>query len=198
MTLVEILVALGIFAAVSAIAVGALGLAANGTAQLDEAASRIGRVETFRIVMRDDLNHLVARQAREPNIVGSRPAFVGGDAAAALMDRDDETTLLMLTRSGWTNAGSREPRAEVQAVSYLLKDDQLVRRTRPFIDAALDTPFRDQVLLEDLRNLDIAFLTARDWREETEPGARPVALRISFEHPDYGLMEHIFLTGGSS
>ncbi|MEE4208522.1 MAG: prepilin-type N-terminal cleavage/methylation domain-containing protein, partial [Parvularcula sp.] len=58
LTLVEVLVALAIFAAVSAIGVAAIGLAANGGAQLGEASERIGEVERLRILMRSDLDHL--------------------------------------------------------------------------------------------------------------------------------------------
>jgi hypothetical protein len=74
--------------------------------------------------------------------------------------------------------------------------DQLIRRTRPFLDASEETPVQDDVLLSGADDIEITFLTARDWTEDIS-GEVPPAVRLRFEHSFYGQMEHIFLTGGA-
>lgn len=200
LTLVEVLVALGIFAAVSAIGVGALTLAANGSRQLEVANERIGDLERFRGVLRTDLYQLVDREVLEPETVRPRPALIGGEALDEVLGDREFEPLLALVRSGWSNPGAVEPRPEVQAVTYFLRGGELVRRTRPFLDATRDTPFLDDVILDGLVDVEITFRVRGEWEEETgrtgAPGDEPLAVRLTFEHPDYGPMEHIFVIGG--
>lgn len=202
LTLVEVLVALGIFAAINAVAVGALTLAANGSRQLQEADRRISDLERFRGLMRTDLYQLVEREVLEPGAVRPRPPLVGGEALDEIIGDDGFEPLLALVRSGWSNPGALEPRAELQAVTYLARGDELVRRTRPFLDAAEETPVLDDVLLKGVSNVRISFRVRGEWEEETGRSEsrldQPLAVRMTFEHPDYGPMEHVFVIGGET
>ncbi|MEM1379666.1 MAG: type II secretion system minor pseudopilin GspJ [Pseudomonadota bacterium] len=198
LSLVEVLIALAIFAAVSALGVGALTLAANGTAQLEEANQRIAAVERFRGLIRSDLYQVIDRPVRERDAAEPRPPFMGGRVLSDLLPSDDGQALIVLVRSGWTNPEAIAPRSELQAVTWLVRDGALVRRHRPFLDAAAQTPYRDDVILEDLTDLDVQFLSRGRWRDETgrpntDDGA--VAMRLRFAHPYYGAMEHVFLLG---
>lgn len=196
LTLVEVLVALGIFAAVSAIGVGALGLAANGSSQLEEVSTRTGEIERFRSLLRADLHQMVNREVREPEAQVPRPAFIGGKPLEDLLTENEGEALLAIVRSGWANPGAEQPRSELQAVIYLTREDQLIRRTRPFLDATVNTPVRDDVLLSGVKGLGIGFRENGEWREGAgAPGypQDPVALRVTFEHPVYGAMEHRFM-----
>lgn len=201
LSLVEVLIALSIFAAVSAIGVGAFTLAANGAAQLERANDRIASMERFRGLLRADLYQLTDRRVFEPRADAARPAFMGGRVLSDFLSDDDETALMTLVRGGWSNPGAEAPRSELQAVTWLLRDGALIRRQRPFLDAVAETPERDDVILEGLGEVDIAFLSRGRWRDEAgRPGTEvePVALRLRFNHSVYGEMEHIFLIGGAS
>lgn len=203
LTLVEVLVALAIFSAVSAIGVAAMGLAARGSEQLDRAMERVSAVDRMRGLLRADLYQLVDRSVYEADTDRRRPAFIGGDALDEVIGDRDGEPLLGLVRGGWPNPGAEEPRPGLQAVTYLVRDGQLVRRTRPYLDAVIDTPVRDDVLLSGLKDVEIAFFedgrwfpeTGRAFADDDEDGV-PVALRLRFNHPDYGPMEHLFLIGG--
>ena len=200
LTLVEVLVALGIFSAVSAIGLAAMGLAANGSQQLEDADARISEMDRFRGILRADLFQRVEREVIEPDTDRPRPAFMGGDALSVVLSPNYGQPLLALVRSGWANPDAAEPRAELQAVTYYARGGTLIRRTRPFLDADVQTPFCDAALLTDLRDIDIAFRSAGRWSEETgRPGdvAVPNAVRLSFEHPVYGPMEHLFYLEGA-
>ncbi|MEM9809648.1 MAG: type II secretion system minor pseudopilin GspJ [Pseudomonadota bacterium] len=199
MTLIEVLIALGIFAAVSAIGVGALSLAASGSEQLDKADIRIGELERFRGLLRSDLYQLIDRPVREPDTDEPRPSLMGGAFSDELLEDEEGVAILALVRSGWPNPGAKEPRSELQAVIYFVQGDQILRRTRPFLDAVRETPHRDDLLLEGVSDVEIAFLNRAGWGEEAgRPGRgeEPVAVRIRFMHPHYGAMQHIFMLGG--
>lgn len=199
-TLVEVLIALAIFAAVSAIGVSALSLASRGAAQLQDATDRMADMERFRGLLRADLYQLVDRPVYEATADRPRPAFIGGRVLRGFLEDGDETALLALVRAGWTNPGSEEPRSELQAITWLAKDGALIRRQRPFLDAVAETPYRDDIVLDGLQDIDITFLERGRWRDETgRPGedASAVTLQLSFIHPVYGEMEHRFLIGGS-
>jgi general secretion pathway protein J len=195
LTLVEVLVALGIFALVNTIALGAFRVAANGSDQLAEAEARIGEIERLRGLLRQDLDALVARPVLEADADVPRPALSGGRALEDILP-SEEQPLLALVRSGWANPGAKQPRAELQAVTYLVEDRRLIRRTRPFLDAARDTPFADGILLDGVGEVEIRFREAGRWREEAGTmgrGERPLAVRLTLTHPVYGEIEMVFL-----
>lgn len=199
LTLVEVMVALGIFATVSVISVSAFSLAARGAEQLEEATRRTGDLERLRGLLRQDLYQAAPRAVFEPEAQAPRPPFMGGRAVNELLQRGEGEALLALVRTGWANPGAREPRPELQAVTYLIRDQQLIRRTRPFLDAVIETPFRDDVLLTDIAEAEIEFLVDLEWRDSfgLETGeVFPAAIKLSLEHPDYGPLEQVFLVGG--
>lgn len=203
-SLIEVLVALGIFAAVSAVGVGALNIAANGSRQLQQANERIAEMDRFRGLLRGDLYQLSQRSVYEAEATRPRPPFIGGDALNPFVDDRDFEPLFALVREGWANPGAEEPRAELQAVLYLEKDGAIIRRTRPFLDAVRDTPFRDDVLMEGVSDVEVSFRLAGDWRDRSPPlGAEgdvltPDALQFVFTHPIYGEMRHVVLIGGGA
>ncbi|MBB3858950.1 general secretion pathway protein J [Novosphingobium hassiacum] len=123
-TLVEMLIALGLFAV---IAVGALGLLRFSVDA--ELASRtktdsIAAQRRFLSVWTADLAQAVPRAARDQAGV-SHAAFEAG--------RDG--VLIRLTRSGWDNIDG-SPRPSLQKVEYRVTSTALVRAGYPFPDGA--------------------------------------------------------------
>ncbi len=200
LTLVELLIALTVFAFVGSAAVGVMALATNGQEQLEEVTAEVASLERARSLIRSDLLQVVNRRYQEPLSFGTVPAMVGGlEAESALTVPDGETFLLAFVRDGWTNPGAEQPRASLQRVLYLIKDDAFIRRTRPYLDATGETPFRDQILFEGLEDIKAEFKVGTrwvdDWTTTGEP-FHPAAFRLSFVHPRYGEMEQLFLIGG--
>ncbi|MEO1657661.1 MAG: type II secretion system minor pseudopilin GspJ [Pseudomonadota bacterium] len=194
LTLIELLIALTIFAFVSAAALAALNLGVSGSTQLQDATDRISELERMRTIVRNDLAMAVDVPVYESEATLRRPSFVAGEIVDDVMpEPDDGEWLFALVRGGWTNIDAMQPRAEIQPVGYLAIDDALVRRTRPFLDATRETPHRDQVLLDDLQDLEVQFYQGGDWDEDIEPETLPTAIRLSFVHPAYGQMHHDFL-----
>ena len=198
LTLVEMLVALGIFALVGTASVAVISLALDGQGQLEAQTDALGEVERVRALLRADLAQAADRPARE-GTGEALPAMGGGDALP-IDPRAEELgdLLLILTRTGWDNPGAARPRSELQRVEYRLRDGTLIRRTRPYLDAAPDTPHAEQVLIEDVEAAEIGFWDGQVWRpgflgEDATPF--PPAIRLAFDHPAYGRLTNDFLVG---
>ena len=199
LTLVELLVALGIFALVSAASAGVLALAVGGQEQLEASTDELSRLERTRSLLRSDLFQTVNRPVRDEE-GGAVPAFAGGDALPdEIGGPDDERTLLVLTRSGWTNPDGAYPRAELQRVEYLVREGTLLRRTRPYLDAAAGTPAAEEALLSGLTDVELGFWDGTRWAPGYASGQGPFApaVRLAFTHPSLGSMRFDMLVGGA-
>lgn len=200
LTLVELLVALGIFSLVATGSVTVLTLALSGRDQLEAATDQARELERARSLIRSDLMQLAPRAVRDED-GNAEPALVGGDAREAAAPRPavatGEVVLMRLTRGGWDNPGALRPRAELQRVTYLVREGQLVRRTRPFLDAAPGTPSQDQVLLDGVADADVAFHDGEGWRDGFAggPGQVPRAVRLDLDHSAFGPLRQDFLAG---
>ena len=199
LTLVEMLVALGIFSLIGTASVAVIGVALSGQTQLEAQTEALGRLERTRALLRADLAQVVDRPVREPD-GRDGAAFAGGDALPEILsDEALGVPLLVLTRGGWTNPGDARPRSELQRVEYRLRDGILIRRSRPFLDAANDTPHTEQVLLDGLDDASAAFWDGQAWRpgfagEDGTPF--PPAMRLTLQHPAYGALTNDFLVAG--
>lgn len=199
-TLVELLVALTIFALVGAASVGVMTVATNSREQIDLVTDRVGAVERARALIRADLLQIIDRPYHEPLSLGLVPAVLGGRDAEALLDQEDgERLLLAFVRDGWSNPQGAQPRASLQRVLYLVRGDQIIRRTRPFLDAVPGTPNVEQVLFAQVDEVSVQFLNERRWVEDWQSNDEiftPAALRLEMTHADYGQLRQDFLVGG--
>lgn len=134
-TLVEILTALAIFGVIGVLAtrivVGMIDLGASTR----EHAEALADLQRAMGIVERDIEQLVYREVRDEL----------GDPLPALIATG--VSLLELTRMGWQNP-LRAPRADLQRVAYVLRDDKLVRLYWPVLDRAPDTRPVAQLLLE--------------------------------------------------
>lgn len=202
LTLIEMMVALTIFATISAATVTVVQLVASADRDLNRVADQVADLERARAIIRNDLLQVTARSYREPDVLGATPPFLGGVTAQnRLPEVSGEEVLLAFVRRGWTNPGAAAPRASVQRVAYILRKDDIVRRARPFVDAARETPFQDQPLFTGVTDVQCEFLVAGQWTDgfaATDARSAPTAIRLQFEHPDYGPLTQLFLVQGES
>src|SRR3990167_6721876 len=157
LTLPELLIALLIFAMISGAAVYALRLSVEGREQLEIADGEIRDFQIMRQVMQQDFSGIVARTVRD-DFGNSLPApFLGGEGLSYRLPVEGEKSLMVFVRSGWTNPDDRAPRPTLQAVEYLIKGGDLVRRVRPYLDDARGQPRTDRVLIADVEDVSIGF-----------------------------------------
>lgn len=159
-TLLELLVALSIFAIMAAMAYGGLSSVIEARAQVDAALERNQRLQQTIFRLQSDFGQIAAR--------GIRDEF--GDNRPALTSDIDNT--LAFTRQGWRNP-LNEARSHLQRVRYRLdEENRLVRDHWRVLDRAQDSLPVETVMLEDVDRLEWRFLNdVREWRDSWPPPA---------------------------
>ena len=121
-TLIEMLVALSLFAAIAAIGVGLLRSSVDTQDAVQTRLKAMGGVNRLRAVMANDLAQAVQRSTRGP--AGEAvPAFTGSATGFALVH-------------GGAVALDGSPRPAVERVAYALVGDEWRRATQPMLDGA--------------------------------------------------------------
>ena len=203
-TLPELLIALLIFAMISGAGVFALQLGVEGRSQLAAADDRLREIELFRTLLKSDLRLLTKRPVRDEYGDTNGAIFVGGRGFATRPPVAGETPLMGFVRSGWDNPAGVAPRSSLQYVEYLLIDEALVRRTRPYLDAARNQPYADRVVIASAENLQVQFYeretsTGLQWADiwplPNLQGRPPQAVRVAFDTRRLGTVEQLFWIG---
>jgi general secretion pathway protein J len=196
-TLVELLVALAIFAILSVLAYGGYN---NSVKQNEIARASMQRLESLQTTMRlltQDFEQISPRPVRDVLGDGRLPALVA--------DKRDQT-LFSLTRAGWTNPAGL-PRGTLQRVSYLLDPDgKLIRQYFNVLDATLaNEPVRRE-LIDRVKSVTVRFRDSqKQWQDQWPPlnappitvaRSRPVAVEIRLELEDFGEITRLIEVGG--
>lgn len=194
-TLVEVLVALLIFALLSAAGVGVMAYAADNQGVIRTRMDRLGEFQRARGLLKADLSQATLRRVRERDGSAALDAFVGSTAGnAATMS--GSAPLLALVRRGWRNPDA-EPRASMQYVEYRLVDGQLERSVRAALDGA--APGTPQVLLTGIRTATIGYHHRGQWSRGWPGGVgtMPDAVRLELELEGLGRIDQWFLLPGA-
>ena len=186
-TLVEALVALGLFALIAAAGAAVLSMSIDNRFAVRAASDRTAALQRTRSLLKADLGQAVTRRTRDRN-GEPRPLALAGAAAPG-------EPVLTLTRAGWSNAGSAG-RSSLQRVEYRLAEGRLERRASPFLDGSRPGP--PQLLLSGVSDLRVDFL--QDGRETPAPTPRPTgeppdAMRLTVTLEGYGPVTQLFLIG---
>lgn len=184
-TLIEVLVALSIFAILAVAGVSVLAVSIDNRQSVEVANRATAGLQTTRALLRADLAQAVDRRVRDDQGRPEPQAFSGGEGQR----------LLALTRAGWVNPGA-EARPSMQRVEYWLVEGRLERRAQPLLDGAATLP--PQVLQEGVRAAEIAFVDrgaeSSTWTP-TLDRARPQAVRLTLDTRDQGRVSQLFLVG---
>ncbi|MEM7002093.1 MAG: type II secretion system minor pseudopilin GspJ [Pseudomonadota bacterium] len=184
-TLLEILVALMIFAIIGVISAQLMSQTVNANEKLSDRGARLNEIHRAMQVVQRDLLQLTPRPVRGGY----------GDVLPALIIGTDGA--IEFTRNGWRNPLSL-PRAEVQRVGYLLQDEELVRGYWPVLDRAQDTEPAYQVVLKGVTRLEFFALDSAG-NEHTfwptlelppEIGLVGVIMRIEME--PFGVVQRVW------
>lgn len=193
-TLLELLVALSIFALLAAMAYGGLNTVLKARAATDVQAERLTRLQNTFFWLGRDLAQTVNRPVRDEY----------GDPQPALMGIEMGDYRLALTRGGWLNPADR-PRGNLQRVGYGLRDDQLVRVYWNVLDRAQDSKPMESVLLDGVERLELRFLDdKKQWSDAwpstiTGPAANtapPRAVEVTIETKAEGRITRLFGVAG--
>jgi len=187
-TLIEVMIALLIFALLAAAGVLVLSQSIDNRFVVKAATDRTAELQRLRASLSADLGQAAPRRVRAAN---GQPAFSTILAAEAPGD-----PLLVLVRAGWSNPEGR-PRASLQRVEYRLVEDRLERRVYPYLDGARPGP--PQVLYQGVSAPALAFISegAEAPRFLPSPGRPlPDAVRLDLTLEGYGPVRQLFVVGG--
>ena len=202
-TLIEVLIAMAITAAVATLSFASLSATMNSVEGLRDQGNRITEMNRAWGLLTRDLQHFVNRPVR--NEFGSTdPSLVGGEVA-------DQS--LAFTRIGWHNTTGR-PRSSMQRVRYILEDDTLYRESFLVLDRTSESEPRRVALLEGVLAFEMRFLDANaqirdneletdDWPEAWGMGAGvvgqapPGAIDVRLELDGLGEVRWLYELPGS-
>lgn len=187
-TLIEVMIALAIFALLAAAGVLVLSQSIDNRFVVKAATDRTAELQRLRATLRADLGQAAPRRVRGAN---GQPAFAPILAAEAPGD-----PLLVLVRAGWSNPDGR-PRASLQRVEYRLVEDRLERRVYPYLDGARPGP--PQVLYQGVSTPALAFISAGAETSHFTPSPDqplPDAVRLDLTLEGYGPVRQLFVVGG--
>jgi general secretion pathway protein J len=185
-TLLELLVAIAIFAVVSTLALTGYTQLQQQSEYAEQRLARLREVQRAVQTLCQDLAQLEPRPIREP---------LGDARIPALQATDTLDYRLTLTRAGWSNtAGLARP--TLQRVGYRLDQDGLWRDHWPALDSTLVAEPVKVQMLDGVRSLSFRFLTSNQqwvdrWPARESVGrrgerSRPAAVEVVLELEDWG------------
>ncbi|MBQ0755377.1 MAG: type II secretion system minor pseudopilin GspJ [Gammaproteobacteria bacterium] len=146
-TLLEVLIAIAIFAGIFLAAQQMFSQAMSQRDQMEEAAGLMEQRQLMLTWLTMDLEQIIARPVRDPlGGVDNIPAVIGN------------AEFFSFTRMGWANPFGIRQRSELQRVDYRVVDNQLVRRYFPVLDPNQGTVPVETVLLNGVEDLQVRFL----------------------------------------
>ena len=196
-TLMELLVAIVIFAIVSAIAMEGYNQLIRQSDIVDAGAARTRAVQSTMQRLNLDFSSLEPRPVRQPLGDGLQPALLaeerGGDRLAEF------------THSGWSNPAG-VPRSTLQRVAYRIDDKKLIREYWLALDRTMTSEPESAVLLDRVNEVKFRFMDPnRSWHEQwpplgyspTEaPWVRPIAVEITLDLEDWGELKRLIEVSG--
>lgn len=180
-TLVEMLIALSIFALLSVAGVSLLSFSINSRARSAERLDTQASILRTRALLSADLAQATPRPWRDENGL-RRPAFAGNSGPA-------------LVRGGWANDGGA-PRSSLQRVAYRLAGDRLERVAAPMVDGAAENP--PAVLLTGVKSLRWRYHADGEWHENWQAQAidrLPDAVEMTVETASIAPLRQVFAVG---
>ena len=190
-TLVELLVALAIFALISVAGVTLLRSGSDTQIAVKNRLEALARSNRLANALESDLAQAIARPVRDST----------GQPLPAFIESDDATpgTLFGFVRGGWSNF-DEAPRAGLQRVAYVLDGKALKRIDWPMLDGA--TSGEAATLLDDVSAADVRFRdNAGEWRSDwtaTDANALPRAIELRLTIGGKPEQRMLFLVGAQS
>ncbi len=187
-TLLEMLIALGVFAVLGVLANTLLYQMIRNQEHLSERSTRLADAQRAMQILQRDFLQFAERPIRD-ELGDPMPALELGGIYP-----------LSLSRLGWRNP-LQLPRSDIQRVAYALEDEALVRYYWTVLDRAEDSLPRRQLLLEDVRMLEVSIMDVSGnnhsfWPPLGEMAMDPAhalaAVSVRMEVPPFGELVRVW------
>ena len=195
-TLLELLVAVAVFAILSSMAYGGLRNVIDNSKQTELSMQRLQQVQLAMLKISRDFTQLSQRNIRDEY----------GNPNNYIMAGEGGDVFIEFSRGGRRNPAQLQ-RSHLQRVAYKLEENTLSRLHWPHLDRTQEMQAYESVLLEDVENASIRFLdSSNEWHNEWpplnatgQPGDAAVtlsAIEFTLELQDWGELVRIFLVSG--
>lgn len=195
-TLLEMLVAIAIFAVLAVSAYSVLSNVQTTNEVSMRHADRLANLQRTYFTLSRDLTQMAHRKVRtDGDEPVSRLLFTDLDVL------DSSSGSIMFTRHGWTNPFNQFPRGDVQRVGYRVQDDQLQRVYYLYPDIVNGVEPKVQTLLTGVNKLSFEYFRGGKWQEEWTSDRLPRGIAVILDTEEYGQLRWQFLVpgkGGSS
>ncbi|CAH0524374.1 type II secretion system minor pseudopilin GspJ [Vibrio hippocampi] len=193
-TLIEVLVAIAIFASLSVAAYQVVNQVQRSNELSQVRSQRLQEIQRAFVYMDSDFRQLALRQFRQD---GAEPTTRLIVWQPNLLESD--TRGLLFTRLGWLNPQNQFPRGEVAKVGYRLVEGKLERLWWRYPDTAVSEPAIELPILSDVEGWNVRFYNGESWLDEWETDlALPQAVEVTLTLKDYQDISRIYLTSGGS
>jgi len=187
-TLIEILIAIAIFALIGLASHQVLFSVLTSDEVSQQAAQRIKQTQRAYQLMQTDIMQITARPVRIGDNEPSSQLMVAGEGAI-----DSEDQGIAFTRLGWRNPAQMFPRGSAQAVGYRLVEKRLERVHYLYPDQQSGTEPQVTVLLRDVEGLKFEYFSQKKWHKKwTQPGI-PQGISVLLTLKKYGTLRWQFL-----
>lgn len=191
-TLLEVLVAIAIFAIVGVMSLTGYTQLQRQSEYQEQRLERVREVQRAVQTIAQDLMQLEPRPIREP---------IGEQRIPALLAGDSPQYKIEFTRAGWSNTAGL-PRPTLQRVAYRLDQDGLWRDHWRVLDRTQTAEPMRLNLLKGVQSVTFRFLTpTRDWVDRwpvlqgpttlQQERARPAAIEVTLELEDWGVIRRL-------
>jgi general secretion pathway protein J len=196
-TLLELLIAITIFAVIATFVYAGLDIVLDTKRQTDTYLERLTKLQLGLNLMQRDIEQAVNRPVRDEY----------GDTLPALRSGGLSTLLLELTREGFANP-MKLKRSTLQRVGYQLEDETLYRITWPMLDRAQNSEPHRQRLFDGVKGIEITFYDQEMKKKDEWPAqstgdpnqtvaALPKAIEVVFELDKWGSIRRLFQAAGN-
>ena len=193
-TLLELLVAMGIFAVIGAMALGGLNAVVGQETQAREQTERLAKLQRALRLLSTDFSSVEPRYIRDE---------LGSDRELPLTTDGRGQFLVRLTRGGWPNPANLPHRGTLQRVQYRVEDGDLYREYWPVVDPVLGQEPRSEKLFGGVKDIKLLFLDTSqgtgEWQQQWPPlrnttgapAGRPRAVQVTLDLEDWGEIERL-------
>lgn len=192
-TLLELLVAVAIFAVLSAMAYGGLSNVIDNSQRTELSMQRLQQIQLAMLKISRDFTQLSQRGIRDEY----------GNPNNYILTGEGGDIFIEFSRGGRRNPAELQ-RSHLQRVAYKLEENTFSRLYWPHLDRTQEMQPYENVLLEDVEDASIRFLDdSNEWHNEWpplsatgQPGDTSVALsaiEITLELHDWGELVRIFM-----
>lgn len=189
-TLIEVMIALSVFAIIATITSTVMYHVFNTRARVAAQANQLAQLQWVMTLFQHDITQFVPRSIRS-NDAHIFSAFTGTQY------------YMEFTRGGLVNPNAVAQRSTLKRIAYLCKGKKLIRRSWPSLDMPERNQFEDRILLRHLKHCSFAYVSqyhqiVPEWHVYTIQAKQkveslPAGVQLLIDPFGWGKMDMLFV-----